>query len=246
MDEKKIKKEYINGLNELKINFAKKKVHQPKIDEGKKKERVEAITKLENPKLFQIKYTLKKPEKNRYTMFDERDARQIYYDNIVEFESVESFYGDVDDGSIYPLICPRGPYNPYEVTSSSSIRQISNYSNDWINNSKFDLKCYYHREGIFLVFYLMNGENYVLRLSDSTLHFDAGYKFDDDVKEIYDFKLLNKQNTNILDTYNPYPFMALVKRNNYLQLIGTKFDFQASQQIIRKNIILLEINNYFF
>ena len=77
LDEKKIKKEYINGLNELKINFAKKKVHQPKIDEGKKKERVDAITKLENPKLFQIKYTLKKPEKNKIQQ-DKKSMEWLY------------------------------------------------------------------------------------------------------------------------------------------------------------------------
>ena len=46
-------------------NNIKENVHQPRINEVKKKERLENIVKLEQPKLFQIKYTLKKQEKEK-------------------------------------------------------------------------------------------------------------------------------------------------------------------------------------
>ncbi len=82
----------------------------------------------------------------------------------VEFESIESFYLNVDGETSNPIICPKGSYNPYEILGGTSIQEIEHYSSTWITNSKFELKCYYHRHGPFLVFYLMNKESYVLRL----------------------------------------------------------------------------------
>ena len=65
IEEKNNKKEYLIALNDSKMKFIKKNIHQPQINEVKKKERLEAIVKLEQPKLFQIKYTLKKHEKEK-------------------------------------------------------------------------------------------------------------------------------------------------------------------------------------
>ena len=65
IDEKNNKKEIINGLIELKQKYAQKNIHQPSINEAKKKERLDNIVKLEQPKLFQVKYTLKKQERNK-------------------------------------------------------------------------------------------------------------------------------------------------------------------------------------
>ena len=112
------------------------------------------------------------------------------------------------------------------------------------------MKCYYHREEPFLVFYLMNGENYILRLKSSTLSLETKYKFTDDIKEMYDFKIMNrdvrKGKTGSTTWDNPYPFMALVKKDNYLQLVATKFDFSTTttQSIYSNNKQLLEIKKY--
>ena len=65
IDEKNNKKEYLIALNDSKMKYIKEFIHQPQINEIKKKERLEAIVKLEQPKLFQIKYTLKKHEKEK-------------------------------------------------------------------------------------------------------------------------------------------------------------------------------------
>ena len=61
--DQKMKKEKANGFYQMKKKYAEKKIHQPGINETKKKERVDKIVKLEQPKLFQIKYTLKKQER---------------------------------------------------------------------------------------------------------------------------------------------------------------------------------------
>ena len=65
IDEKNNKKEKVMLNNNSKMKYIKENVHQPRINEVKKKERLENIVKLEQPKLFQIKYTLKKQEKEK-------------------------------------------------------------------------------------------------------------------------------------------------------------------------------------
>ena len=188
--------------------------------------------------------------KNTYTQFwhNCKDNCNIFYGE-VDFESVESFYGYVDGEANHPIVCPKGSYNPIEIEFNIKY-PISDYSNTWITNSKYELKCYYHREEPFLVFYLMNGESYVLRLYKSNFQRDDNkFKFGDDIKEIYDFKLQNREyrDKNKGSHYNnPYPFMALVKKDNYLQLIGAKYDFYANnhQSIFGNNKKLIEIKKY--
>ena len=137
------------------------------------------------------------------------------YKGEVDFESIESFYGYVDNEAAHPIICPKGSYNPYEIPENHKKNPIADFSSTWITNSKFELKCYYHREEPFLVFYLMNGGSYVLRLKGSTLQEQDMYKFGNDFEEIYDFKLQNRKSRlkSVWSFWeNPYPFMALVKK----------------------------------
>ena len=177
---------------------------------------------------------------------NEHGSGQLFYGE-VPFESIESFYSYVDGETSKAIVCPRGSYNPFEVISGSSLQEMTQYSTEWIKNSKFDLKCYYHRHEPFMVFYLMNKESYVLRLKNSVLSLETKFKFGDDIEEIYDFKLQNRERrTGKGDSWinNPYPFMALVKRNNSLELIGAQFDFNANQQNQTKSRILLPIKTY--
>ena len=167
----------------------------------------------------------------------EHDKSQLFY-GVVPFESIESFYSYTDDENSKAIVCPRGAYNPFEVQSGTELREITQYNNEWIKNSKFDLKCYYHRHEPFMVFYLMNKESYVLRLKNSVLSLVTKFKFPDDVEEIFDFKMQNRKTRTGKGTSwieNPYPFMALVKRNNYLELIGARFDFNANQKSIDRS-----------
>jgi len=185
--------------------------------------------------------------KNELYVREAKDGGAKKFWGEVPFESIESFYLNVDGETSYPIVCPRGSYNPFEIIDESNLQEIGQYQSDWIKNSKFDLKCYYHREEPFMVFYLMNEESYVLRLKGTTLSLVTKFKFGDIVKEIYDFKLQNRQNRGGDSwVYNPYPFMALVKRHNHLQIIGAQFSFSSTttQQSISKNITLLPIKKY--
>jgi len=64
ISEQQNKQIIIQGLTEKKNDFGKK-VHQPTVNEAKKKERLDVIVKLKQPELFQVKYTLKKKEKEK-------------------------------------------------------------------------------------------------------------------------------------------------------------------------------------
>ena len=96
--------------------------------------------------------------KNKFIIKEAKDGGAEKFSGEVPFESIESFYLNVDGETTYPIVCPRGSYNPFEVRSNTNLQEIGQYKSDWIKNSKFDLKCYYHREEPFLVFYLMNEE----------------------------------------------------------------------------------------
>ena len=68
---------------------------------------------------------------------------------------------------------------------------------------------------------------------------------------MYDFKLMNRQKrkgeTTTEGWTNPFPFMALVKKDDYLQLIATKINFDNGDYVyqnITNNKQLLQIRKY--
>ena len=69
-EKEKNRKEEILGLKELKVHYADKirEKKRPGIDEKLKKERMDKIVALENPKLVQIKDTLVKRKKKKYVL----------------------------------------------------------------------------------------------------------------------------------------------------------------------------------
>ena len=169
---------------------------------------------------------------NTFKMYDLGWSNEKF-SNKVEFEAIDGIYSDTHDKTEIPLVCPRGNYFPFKITSKSEMRELEHGDPEWIKNEKFELKCYFHRGngGHFLVFYLMNGKNYLLELLSTNFRDANEYYFD--VDEIYDFKLLNKKDFDCNDT-NPYPFIGLVKKDNNLRLIGTKLNlnlFSSSQNI---------------
>ena len=107
------------------------------------------------------------------------NGNTIFYDN-VDFEDIESFYHFDTDY----IVCPKGKYHPtyFSDNQYSELRL-----NGFVENGDWELKCYFHGTGYFLVFYLNNGESqfFYNDLSKNTwsnkiLH-----------QEIYDFKLIN-------------------------------------------------------
>ena len=142
----------------------------------------------------------------------------IFGEKKVDFENIESFY---KLGSS-KIICPKGKYNPLYINVNNL--EEKTFTN-WTNNDDWDLKCYYHRKGYFLAYYLINGNNEVqaYKEGDTSWHIYDSIQICD---EIYDFKLINKkENSQPNEDNGPYPFMAVIKDNNYIKLFGSKYKF---------------------
>ena len=66
LEKEQAKRDEIHGLNELKNSYAEKvRKKQPEVDEKLKKERMDKIIAIDNPKLVQVKATLVNRKKNR-------------------------------------------------------------------------------------------------------------------------------------------------------------------------------------
>jgi hypothetical protein len=66
LEKEQTKREEIHGLNELKNSYAEKvRKKQPEVDEKLKKERMDKIIAIDNPKLVQVKDTLVNRNKNK-------------------------------------------------------------------------------------------------------------------------------------------------------------------------------------
>ena len=142
----------------------------------------------------------------------------------VNFENVESFYEKDAQTTYLNILCPRGSFHPINISEMSNLT-----FDNWIKDDAWDLKCYFHTSGYFLIYYFMNGNNEVkyrkIRESEWKNHNNLTF-----YDEIYDFKLKNRED----DNKNPYPFLGIVKEGNYLKLIGTEIGFENSNGIGRE------------
>ena len=155
----------------------------------------------------------------------------------VDFEVIESFY-KLNDGR--QILCPKGKNEPI------NLNDLSKYENEELNKNKnWDLKCYCHNSGYFFIIYISHGENQVYDLvynngESSYIKYDNLQFYD----ELYDFKLVNREETTELESY---PFCALVKMNNYIQFIGTEFILSDKSNVRRRtdlNKPLIESKEY--
>ena len=104
--------------------------------------------------------------------------RAVTYDDIDSFFYLNNNY----------IICPKGKYHPLLVDSNGDFSEL-NVGNGWEENGEWELKCYHHYSGYFLVFYLMNGNCQFFRTKTSG---SFSWERQDLHNEIYDFKLNNE------------------------------------------------------
>ena len=128
------------------------------------------------------------------------------YDGDIFFDKIDSIYFFDNDR----IICPKGKYHPtYFYNNQYSFFNPSNFNDD----KDWELKCYYHKTGYFLVFYLMNGKSQFYYKKSGSSSFVRKELHD----EIYDFKLTNGE------SYAEYPLAYVVKNGNSIQLRGAKY-----------------------
>ena len=136
----------------------------------------------------------------------------------VDFENIESFYKI--NNNVY-IVCPKDKHQLYDATNKQYFEP-----KDFVEKGNWDLKCYKHNTGYFLVFYFMNGEKqyFYAKLSEST---DKDkYRNKHFTSQLFDFKLTNGD-SNKYDNGNWYKYKmgALVLESNYIKLKSLDAEF---------------------
>ena len=99
--------------------------------------------------------------------------------NSVEFEDIDSQYKSKLGCDI--LICPRGKFHPYNFKENSFV-----IPSGFEDKGGWDLRCYNHNTGYFIVLYLSNkGKNFFYKYSNEDIKENGNFQ------TIYDFKLEN-------------------------------------------------------
>ena len=138
----------------------------------------------------------------KYLTVTNTQTSSVIYDNQVDIEKIDSFYYLNDKY----IICPQGRNHPLIVYSYNGM-YILDVGNNFAENGDWELKCYHHYTGYFLVFYLMNGNSQFFRTKTSGTFSWTRETFHN---EIYDFKL-NNGNSN-----GEYSLAYIVDTNGYL------------------------------
>ena len=139
------------------------------------------------------------------------DPYTVIFDGQVDFEKIDSFYYLNNNY----IVCPQGKNHPQLFYSGSSMSRLD-VGNNFQENGDWELKCYHHYTGYFLVFYLMNGNSQFFRTKTSGSFSWTRENFHN---EIYDFKLNNGDNAG------EYSLAYIVNTSGYLKLLGSKFTF---------------------
>lgn len=123
-----------------------------------------------------------------YEYVSENNPQVSISERNVEYENIESFYKLTD----LRVLCPQKNFNVINLNDNLNEIQFNN----WTNENNWDLKCYYHRMGYFLVYYLMNGKNQIQAYKESI----KSWEIYNDIQigdEIYDFKLVKEKQVNL-------------------------------------------------
>ena len=168
-----------------------------------------------------LKKTIRKLSNGTITHSNTLKLNTSNDEKVVDFEVIESFY-QLDDNR--KILCPIGKFEPINLDNWIK------YQNDKLNKTKnWDLKCYNHNSGFFFIFYMSHGEDqiYDLVMQNGQISYKsyASLQF---YQDLYDFKLVNKNN-NYEQTY--YNICALVKKDNYIQFIGSKFKLNDKNNV---------------
>ena len=146
-------------------------------------------------------------------------------DKEVLFDQVESIYNLFDTY----IVCPKGKYHPYDFKGGQPIIPKDFSGENW------DLKCYKNnagKNGFFLVFYLMNGNNknvYLTNCLEKNWYSGASIE-PDNTKEIYDFLL-----KNVTDGLGGYQMLAFLNEDNNINLVYLAYELKEGRQWVKSH-----------
>ena len=162
----------------------------------------------------------------------------------VDFEGIDSHYANKLGCNI--LICPKGKFHPFDFINRRFITPPSfEEKGDW------DLRCYDHNNGHFIIFYLMNEDKNFYYYKGNNIAECSGYISDN----LFDFKLENGNNE--FNYEYKFPIIILYDENilikaNFL-ILNKREPFLNMETSVQKTLNQAKSysqasfdNNYFF
>ena len=142
----------------------------------------------------------------------------------VDFEDIDSQYTNKLGKVI--LICPKGKFHPFDFKANEYIKHST-----FIDVGDWDLRCYDHFSGYFLIFYLSkNGNNFFYKFDTDYEMKECGYIS----SYLYDFKLENKEGYQ--DKNYEYKFSILQNESGNLKLNGAALILNYEDKKVDKNV----------
>ena len=148
-----------------------------------------------------------------------KNTNPVSFKNYVKINEVEKEVGFEDIDSVYKdqlnigyLVCPRSKYHPFKFNEGTYMTLSPNFN----NGDDFQLKCYKHDTGYFIIAYLSNGQYNFFVTKDSVANWDSN-----SIKlynGVYDFALTNGNNGN----NGEYAMVYLTLEGGYLKVKGAK------------------------
>ena len=144
----------------------------------------------------------------------------------VDFEDIDSHYKNKLGCEI--VICPKGRFHPFNFGNKTFLKPSS-----FQEKGNWDLRCYDHFSGYFLIFYLLNdGSNFFYRYSEG----DGIYELNNYIYSyFYDYKLENRD-YNQAHNYE-YKFPLLQYDGGNLKLNGACLTLNFVDKKVDKNVL---------
>ena len=136
----------------------------------------------------------------------------------VEFEGIESSYFNQLNSN--PLICPKGSFHPYDFYNNNYIKPSGFSGTNW------ELSCWKHERGYFLIFYAHNGEHSLYYVKGNNKNFKRSPSFND----LYAYKLYEYQANSEIN--HKYDLPSLQKRDNNLILSGYSLTMNSGESTV--------------
>ena len=140
---------------------------------------------------------------------------------VVPFDGIESTYESQLNSE--RLVCPKGSFHPYDFKNDYYIKPFTNEGN-------WELSCYEHKTGYFLVFYLHNGNGVLYYTKGNNRNFNSITY----INELYSYKLPEYEDKG--DNYE-YKLPSLQKQGDNLVISGYNFIMNSRESEIHSNEI---------
>ena len=153
----------------------------------------------------------------------------------VDFEAIDSQFTNKLGREI--VICPKGKFHPYDFKNKIFIEP-----NNFEENGDWDLRCYDHFTGFFLIFYLMNdGKNFFYYYNGNIHEYLSSFY-------LFDFKLENKDDSKDHNYEYKFPTINYENGNIFISgkvLILNNIDSKMEMMTFAQKILFIQSKSYF-